>query len=101
MCILQVPQLHYFIKRQKTPAGQTLFKTLSLHIYSGGKFYLDRHMRKKTKRTKAFFKGYIYTQVIFTIFTINAPKWRQSAANCGNMATFEPCNVFELGCAFR
>ena len=39
------PQLHYFIKwQQKTTAGQTLFRTLSLHIYGGGNIYLDRDM---------------------------------------------------------
>ena len=49
----------------------------------------------------AYFKRYIYTQGISAISTINAPKWRQSAANCRNMEIFELCNVFELGCAFR
>ena len=44
----------------------------------------------------AFFKGCIYTQEISAILTINAPKWRQSAANCGNMAISELCIVFFL-----
>ena len=41
------PQIHKFIKwQQKTSAGQTLYRTLCLHIYGGGNVYLDRDMEK-------------------------------------------------------
>ena len=47
MLVLQVPQLHLFIKcQQKAPAGQTLYRNLSLHIYGRGKINLDSDMEK-------------------------------------------------------
>ena len=30
----------------KTSAGQTRYRTLSLHIYGGGQLYLDKAMKK-------------------------------------------------------
>ena len=46
MLVLQVPPTSIIHKcKQKTPAGQTLYITLSLHIYGGGKLYFDKDMQ--------------------------------------------------------
>ena len=48
MFILQVPPTSLLIKwQQKTSAGQTLSRTLCLHIYGGGNVYLDRDMKNQ------------------------------------------------------
>ena len=39
--------------QQKTPAGQTIYRTLSLHIFGGGKVYLDSDI-EKTRRSDHF-----------------------------------------------
>ena len=126
------------------PAWQTFYRTLSLHIYDGGKVYLRdmknqkdlitflkghdvtswffrisastklkcaynnsspkrKQIKKQTNQNLAFFKGYIYSQEMFAILTINAPKWRWSVTKLANMAISELCNVFywKLLCAFR
>ena len=58
MCIWQVPPTSLNHKwPQKTPARQTLYRTLSLHIYGGGKLYLDRHFKKKQEDLITFLKG--------------------------------------------
>ena len=47
MFILQVPPTSFIHKWQhKTTTGQTLYRTLSLHIYGGGNIYLDRDVKK-------------------------------------------------------
>ena len=47
MLFLQVPPTSLTHKRPtKNPAGQTLYRTLSLDIYGGGNIYLDRDMEK-------------------------------------------------------
>ena len=47
MFILQVPPTSLIHKKQqKTTAGQTLYRTISLHINGGGKIYLERDMEK-------------------------------------------------------
>ena len=75
MFILQVTPtslIHKMATTKKTStAGKTLYRTLSLHIYSGGNIYLDRDMRN------------------------------DMAAERGNMAILKECNVFEYGSAFR
>ena len=62
---------------------------------------IDPRIKNKIKCKFSIFKGYIYTQGISAILTINAPKYRERTANCGNVEIFKKCNVFELGCAFR
>ena len=57
--------------------------------------------RRKLNEKVIIFNGYIYTQGISAISTINAPKGPQSAVNCGNMALSKICNVLELGHSFR
>ena len=93
-----------------------------MHIYGGGNIYVDRDMEEEktgssdhfpkgtgcmswfcpnNNKNLAYFKGYIYTQGISTILTVNSPKWWRSASNCGNMAYSELCNVFELRWALK
>ena len=58
MFIFQVPQLHYFIKwQQKTPAWENLYRTLSLHIYSGIQIFVEIDMKIKQEDMIAFLKG--------------------------------------------
>ena len=51
MFILQVPPtsiIHKMKKeKKKTFSGQTLYRTLCLHIYGGGNIYIDRDMEKQ------------------------------------------------------
>ena len=42
--------------QQKTPAGQTIYRTFSLHIYGGGKVDLDSDT-KNQKDLITFLKG--------------------------------------------
>ena len=66
-------QLHLFIKcQQKTPTGQTLYRTLSLHIYSGWKIYLNsdraksgrsNHFSERTECTSWFFRLSVDTKL--------------------------------------
>ena len=45
---MQVPLTLLFHKcQQKTPAGQTFYGTISLHIYGGRQFFLNRDMKKE------------------------------------------------------
>ena len=48
------------------------------------KCVLNNSFQKSFKKNKncALFKGYIYTRGVSAILTINAHKWRRSAANC-------------------
>ena len=75
------PQLHSFIKwQQKTSAGQTLHRTLCLHIYGGGNMYLDRDMEKPGSSAH-FPKGTGCTPWFFRISA--GTKWNCAFNNSG------------------
>ena len=88
------PYLRYAMVRfplqQKTTAGQTLYRTLSLHIYGWGNIYLERDM-KKPGSSEPFPKGTGCTPLFFRMFAgtklncalnnsspNNNKKWRKS-----------------------
>ena len=100
VCIFMVEETFIWIKMWKKQEDLiTYLKRQDVHQCSSKCPPLLIALSKKKKI--AFFKGYIYTQGISMIWTINAPKWQQSAANWGNMPISELSNVFEPGCAFR
>ena len=90
----------------------TSYRTLSLNIYGWRNFFLDKDIKKEdiitflSQGTGCMSWSLIIALPIerkIKLFSrpINAPKWRRSAVNGGNMAISKLWYVCELGCAFK